>query len=265
MNKTPQERSTEIIRINSIYEVPPIDTLRAYPREKLLKLIFADNVSRNRDSIWKFLKRELPGFQIRFPGGDPEIILAKLITTEEVIACQHFFERCAQDYRKLGSQLIFQLAEHLGITLQPETLYATFSKVMSTKKQTGNMGPWHYSFHGFHCCFVNNNTNQVIEVPIVFGFEFGDLDPYFFTAFIKSTPAYNPLPVAIYEDYEDGRIINNTLLSLGKFEKINSIFNTPGIVVSNREKVNIPRHNMETFKKERSTFSLLKLFRLKRS
>jgi hypothetical protein len=79
-----------------------------------------------------------------------------------------------------------------------------------------------------------------MEVPLVFGLEFGDLDPYFFTKFIKSTPSYKPLPVDIFEDYADGVRINEKMISLGKFEKISSnVGNHYGTVVTDRKKVEI--------------------------
>lgn len=80
----------------------------------------------------------------------------------------------------------------------------------------------------------------MIEVPLVFGQEFGDLDPYFFSKYIKSTPKYRPLPVDIFEDYQDGARINEKMLSLGKFERISSnVGNHYGIVVADRQKVEI--------------------------
>ncbi|MBC7388100.1 MAG: hypothetical protein H7329_02720 [Opitutaceae bacterium] len=123
------------------------------------------------------------------------------------------------------------------------------------KRQIGNVGNWKYFIHGFHCGFENNETRQIIEVPLVFGLEFGDLDPYFFTRFIKSTPNYQPLPVDIYVDYADGVRINEKMISLGKFERINSnVGNHYGIVVTDRQKVEIKSHKeLESLFKEKNT------------
>ena len=92
-------------------------------------------------------------------------------------------------------------------------------------------------------CILYVKINQdcsLIEVPLVFGQEFGDLDPYFFSKFIKSTPKYKPLPVDIFEDYDDGARINEKMLSLGKFERISSnVGNHYEIVVADRQKVEI--------------------------
>ena len=63
-------------------------------------------------------------------------------------------------------------------------------------------------FTDFTVDLRTSNQGQLIEVPLVFSLEFGDLDPYFFTKYIKSTSDYKPLPVEIYEDYADGVRIN---------------------------------------------------------
>ena len=124
--------------------------------------------------------------------------------------------------------------------LNKDSPIVTFNELKRDKRQTGKVEDWRYFVHGFHCGFENNNTGQVIEVPLVFGLEFGDLDPYFFTRYIKSTPKYNPLPVDIFEDYADGVRINEKMISLGKFERISSnIGNHYGVVVADRQKVEI--------------------------
>jgi hypothetical protein len=108
------------------------------------------------------------------------------------------------------------------------------------KRQIGTIERWRYYVHGFHCGFENTETGQLIEVALVFGLEFGDLDPDFFSKFIKSTPNYKPIPVDIFEDYADGVRIIDKMVSLGKFEKISSnIENHYGVVVTDRPKVKI--------------------------
>jgi hypothetical protein len=159
----------------------------------------------------------------------------KLITPEEVEANQIFFEKCAFEHRELATKLILELIEFFKIDISNDIPYIAFVKYWQKNGQSGKMKDWKFFFHGFHCSFKNVITNQYIEIPIVFGLEFGDLDPYFFTQYIKSTSRYFPLPVEINDNYKDGLTIIEKMLSIGKFEKINSNFkNHYGAVIKNR-------------------------------
>ncbi len=247
------ERTTDIITINSIGQIPTLESIREIPRERTLKLVFDSLTNNQRETIGQKLRTELDGFSVGIHTREPVISIAKLITDKEVEDNQDFFEQCAKDYRKLGEELIFKLADKLNTIINSDHPLATFNKFRANDQQIGKVENWKYFLHGFHCGFHNEKTGQYIEVPLIFGLEFGDLDPYFFTQFIKSTPNYKPLPVNIYENYADGERINNKMLSLGKFEKINSnVGNHAGIVVTDREKVEIKsyRELNELYKKE---------------
>jgi len=237
---TPLNRTTDIITINSVGQIPTLDTIRSIPRERTIKLVFEKEVQSQREAIGQNLKTELVGFQVGIHTIEPEINIAKLITDKEIEDNQDFFEQCAKDYRQLGEELLFKLVDKLNLKLNKDFPMETFKR---DKRQIGKLENWRYFVHGFHCGFENNKTGQMIEVPLVFGQEFGDLDPYFFTKFIKSTPKYRPLPVEIFEEYADGVRINERMLSLGKFEKISSnVGNHYGIVVADRQKVEIKSH-----------------------
>jgi hypothetical protein len=257
------KRTTEIITIDSIYQIPSLEEIRKMPRTQTLKVIFENSVQNQREYIGQNFKKELQGFQIGIHHLNPEINIAKLITDQEIEEHQLFFENCAKDYRELGKKLIFRLAEQLKVTIDSDCPWISFNKFLSNNKQTGKFEEWRYFFHGYHCGFENKKTGQMIEVPLVFSLEFGDLDPYFFTNFIKSTSHYKPLPVEIYEDYADGKQINNKMLSLGKFEHINSNFkNHYGIVVRDREKVEIKEYRPEE-QIEKRKFNFWNLLRVK--
>lgn len=233
-------RTTDIITINSVGQIPKLDAIRSIPRERTIKLVFEKEVQSQREAIGQNLKTELVGFQVGIHTIEPEINIAKLITDKEIDDNQDFFEQSAKDYRQLGEELLFKLVDKLDLNLNKDFPMETFNELKQGKRQIGNLENWRYFVHGFHCGFENNKTGQKIEVPLVFGQEFGDLDPYFFTRFIKSTLKYRPLPVKIYEEYADGVRIIERMLSLGKFERIcSNVGNHYGIVVADRQKVEI--------------------------
>lgn len=231
-------RKTEVIHVNSIENIPSIETIQELPRQRKLKLIFADSMQPQREVIGEHLKNKLGGFQVGIHTTEPEINIAKLITGSEIELQQNFFELAAKEYRQLAQKLIYELAESLGITINKNYPLESFLK--RSIKQTGKMNDWNYDLHGFHCCFYHRETEQYIEVPLVFGLEFGSLDPWFFILYIKSSPQYQPLPVEIFEDYADGKRIIDKMVELKKFEIINSnLENYFGVVVTDREKMAI--------------------------
>lgn len=236
-------RTTDIINITTIGQIPTLEAIRAIPRERTLKLIFEKDIQDQKEAVGQNLINKLFGFQVEIHTIDPEINISKLITDKEIDDNQDFFEQCAKDYRLLGEELLFKLVDKLGLKLNKDFPMETFNQLKRDKRSIGKVGGWRYFVHGFHCGFENNKTGQLIEVPLVFGFEFGDLDPYFFSKFIKSTPNYRPLPVDIFEDYADGVRISERMISLGKFERISSnVGNHYGIVVTERQKVEIKSH-----------------------
>jgi len=262
------EREVEIIRVSEKGQIPSVDAIRSLPRTKRLKIIFEEALHSEREVIGNELKEKLNGFLVGIHVLDPEINISKLITAEEVINNQDFFEQCAKDYRALGEKLIFEMAASYNLDLSADSPWIIFGALRNSKKQTGTINGWRYDFHGFHCGFSNFESGQEIEVPLVFSLEFGDLDPYFFSRFIRSTKSYHPLPVEIYEDYSDGKQILETMLRLGKFEHIHSnIGNHNGIVVTDREKVEIkpfvPESKTDNYTKRKFSFSNLFRFKTK--
>ena len=119
----------------------------------------------------------------------------------------------------------------------------------------------------FYLWTTLKKAKQEIEVPIAFGLEFGALDPYFFSNYIKSTAQYQPLPVDIYDDYLDGRRIIERLTTTGVLEKINATLpNYFGTVPTNRtNKVTVETvEQMIDLLKPKPKFSLFKFLKFKR-
>jgi len=252
------ERTIQIISAASPDQLPDLDEISNTPRQIKLKIVFEEPVRHLRKSYGEDLEKLLPGFQIAIHNTEHEINICKLITNEEIENNQLFFLQCAKDYRNLGTTLITRLIEIKKITLNTDFPFLTLNKFRNSKRNdSGKVDQWDYFFHGYHCGFQHRKTKQKIEVPYMFGMEFGDLDPYFFSIFIKSTSEYQPLPVDIYDDFEDGKKILDVMLSLGHLEKIHSnIEHHSGTVVKDRDKVDIKVFNPETdFVKSQSKFS----------
>lgn len=234
------EKIIHLINIKSAEELPRVEDIIRRPRHQQIKIIFEPSVLHLRENYGEDLKRKLTNYFIAIHTIEPEINISKLISDEEVIFNKTFFIQCAKDYEDLGNQLVQLFCIEKNIELNKEFPSSTFNNLKGIKNQAGKVGNWKYHIHGFHCHFKNINTGQEIEVPFMFGMEFGVLDPYFFSLYIKSTPKYHPLPVDIYLDFYDGERIIKVLLSLGLLEKISSnLEGHTGIVVKDRKKVEI--------------------------
>ena len=154
----------------------------------------------------------------------------------------------------MATKLINEFAEKHNLEIDPESPMDTLCHTNKLGyKPVGEINGWRYAFHGIHCAFSNLKTGQHIEVPLTYGLEFGQLDPYFFIGFIKSTKEYQPLPVGIYCDYADGWRILEKMAEIGKFEYVNSNWpNEKGMVVADREKVEVKVYNPDVeFEEER--------------
>lgn len=224
---------------NKIDEIPDFKSIKLLQRGVEWKILFSDKIKSKREKIGRQWKFEHPEFRIGIHTIEPEINIVKLITDKEIEENQDFFEQCAKDYRNLATKLINEFIDNYNLEINPkypmDTLYHTEKLGY---KPIGEINEWRYAFHGIHCAFSNLKTGQHIEVPLTYGLEFGELDPYFFTGFIKSTRKYKPLPVEIYCDYADGVRILEKMVKIGKFEYIDSNWSDKkGIVVTDREKV----------------------------
>ncbi len=138
-------RTTDIITINSVGQIPTLELIRAIPRERTLKLVFGNEVQKNRESVGQKFKNELLDFNVGIHLIEPEINIAKLITDKEIENNQDFFEQCAKDYRQLGEELLFKLVDKLDLKLNKYFPMETFNDLKRDKRQIGKVEDWRYS------------------------------------------------------------------------------------------------------------------------
>lgn len=152
------DRTTDIIIIKSIDQLPSIDEIKSISRERALKLVFKGNINKQREQIGQNLEYALSGFQVLIHTIDPELNIVKLITDKEIEDHQYFFEQCAKDYGYLGGQLVFMLVDKLDLNLNKDFPLDTFNELKQDDRQIGTVGEWRYFVHGFHCGFQHLTT-----------------------------------------------------------------------------------------------------------
>ncbi len=197
------ERAVTKMTCDAIESLPSIEQIQAIPRDMTLCVSFSPALHQIRERIGAEWKEKLHGFSVGVHRLKPEINIGKLISDEEIAEHAAFFETCARDYRNLATELIYLLATHLNETIDPDNAMETFAKYKAGR-QRGRMEKWDYTVHGAHCGFIHRRTGQTIEVYLITPLEFGVLDPFFFIEFIKTTAAYRPLPVDLFDSYADG-------------------------------------------------------------
>ncbi|WP_413511855.1 DUF6896 domain-containing protein [Myroides odoratus] len=261
------ESIEKVLHINHLDQIPSDSYIENLSRNINLIMEFAANIEPERQRVGEALKVKFPHHAVGVYWNEPKIGIQKLITDEEIDLNQTVLEQYALDYRELATKLIYGLSEQLNIDLNKEVPYIAFLNYWQTKGQSGRYKEWKFFFHGLHGHFYNTKTKQEIEVPIAFGLEFGALDPYFFSKYIKSTPQYYPLPVDIYDDYSEGWRIIERLTTKGIFEKINStVPQLLGTVPKNRAN-KVPVETVEDIRhviKPKPKFNLLKFLKLKK-
>jgi hypothetical protein len=225
------------ITCTSLDELPTSTQIHAMSRGIRYEITFAEAIQPHRERIAEQWRNEFPHFSIGIYRDEPKLSIEKLITDQEIIDNQLFFEKCAIDYGVLARDLIFRLAEQSKVPITESFPFNLVHTLRERGQRKGTMGAWHYRFYEFKCIFIHELTKQKIEVALMYFFEFGHLDPDDFIEYIQTTIEYQPLPVVIYDNfYDDSRILNK-MLELGLLEYVPCRIETrKGLVPKNRVK-----------------------------
>jgi len=199
-------------------------------------------------------KSSLPdNFLIRAIHESNSIRVEKLITYTEITSNQVFFKKCAEDYNCLANELMEQFQNMFKIKPYIDVPFITMNNYYENPHGSGElMGNWLYEFHGMELRFTNIITNQVVEIFLNYGGEFGVLDPLFFINYIKSTDKYKPLPVKLLHNFHDGHRVIEVMTELDLFEKIHSNFSVEPSreIIKSRDKKVIKVVNKDEFFQE---------------
>lgn len=141
-----------IIICNSEEELPTLEDITSFERGIQYQIVFGEKIRDVREQIGEAWKNALPNFLVGIPRIEDRIGIQKLISSEEIIVNQDFFEQCAKDYGELGKKLICQLAEKFKV----EIVTATFSAV-----------PFPFA-NAFANNPVSNNANNPIFLIVYF-------------------------------------------------------------------------------------------------
>jgi hypothetical protein len=184
-------------------------------------------------SVVEQLASALPECSV-FDSGAGWITVKKVIRAEAVVANTTAFVAAARLFRQTASALASRLARRLRV--EPDRLLdlgrnrdsgswlSCLQGLLGLPRRTSLDRVWDYAFHGLECRFENRVTGQVVEVRLGFGGEFGVLDPYFFTLFVKSTPGLAHLARLLRDDFHDAARVLKILYGAGYLRVVEDRF-----------------------------------------
>ncbi|WP_145150065.1 DUF6896 domain-containing protein [Paenibacillus xylanexedens] len=119
--------------------------------------------------------------------------------TEELLAVMDMYQRIA---RQLIDQLILETdqPDRMEILAGAYDMLTNADVIHGGEELTGN---WFFDVHGEHCIFQNTETGQTLEVSLSSPEDVGNMDPYFFYNFIKTTPELAYLTAYFENPFKD--------------------------------------------------------------
>ncbi|MCW3791697.1 hypothetical protein OM416_08905 [Paenibacillus sp. LS1] len=119
--------------------------------------------------------------------------------TEELLTVMDMYQRIA---RELIEQLILETdqPDRMEILAGAYDMLTNADAIHGGEELTGD---WFFDVHGEHCMFQNTETGQTLEVSLGSPEDVGNMDPYFFYNFIKTTPEIAYLTAYFENPFKD--------------------------------------------------------------
>jgi hypothetical protein len=199
----PAARSSTPLRrsCTDVVSVPPAAALErlAVPGRHVV-LQFPSSCKADKESLISRLRPLLPDHSVfdsgPGPGGTTCVTVLKVIDERVVLGSLPLFLAAIRDFSDTADRLCRGLAA--AHRFGPEELLARGEEI-----EEGRVDGWSYYFHGQECCFTGQETGQVVDVQLKFGDEFGVLDPYFLSRFIRTTPAHREAARLLRDNFHD--------------------------------------------------------------
>lgn len=111
-----------------------------------------------------------------------------------------------ETYKRVAQELIEKLISETSQSEKEEIINGAYHLLSNEEVLNGEeylSGNWHFDVHGEHCMFENAETGQTLEVSLGSKNDVGNMDPYFFYNFLKSTAIYEHLIVYFENPFGD--------------------------------------------------------------
>ena len=181
------------MEINKPLEIREIKNLLTKKKE-ILFLLKEGTFSRK---YIRSIQIELPNYLVNEIKWLNKLIIVPSISTKTVLDNLSEFYYCIELFDKTAHHLMKIMAETFDINLSnSDEIYDL--KMNRSEKQRGKINSeWRYHFHGKGCSFINIKTEQFLDVQIINGLEYGELDNYFLMKFIQTTKSLKKMSLII--------------------------------------------------------------------
>jgi len=225
-------------------EIPPAEELAARAVTGRHVVLHLAGLPREPvENLLHDLEQRLPDHSVfvSYPaphGGIDAITVYKVIDRAAVLGDLPLWLLAVREYVALADDLCVRLATAHG--LKPAELLA--NRHRGRCAAVGRLGAWRYHFHGFQCQFLHRD-GTVVDVNVCHGDEFGTLDPYFFSRYVRSSPARRDAAALLSDDFHDACRVFTILTRLGRLKTISAPvaghqgYSLPRLVLAERPQV----------------------------
>ncbi len=151
------------------------------------------------------LQKELPVYVVSEIRWINNLYIGPSISTKTVLENLHGFYKCIEEFDKTAHYLMNLMADTFNINLNNSSELYDLKRNRSDKQRGTINSAWKYHFHGKGCSFTNSITEQFLDIQIVNGLEFGELDTYYLMKFIQTTESLKEMSIVLNNEFNNMR------------------------------------------------------------
>jgi hypothetical protein len=211
---------------HSVADLPPLSAIRALANDDHHLVLHIDPQPGESSFDERFvidrLAPDLPDYTVFNSGG--AVTIKKVIAEASILESADAIVSAALQFRRTADDLMTQLSRKLGIPFEafyrlehhPLLRGRWFKSTWSGRLNSR----WSYGFHGYQCRFRDKSSCQKLDVELGFDGEFGVLDPFFFAAFVRTTPGLNAIAALFRDNFHDPLRTFEVLERTGRLTKV---------------------------------------------
>jgi hypothetical protein len=181
------------------------------------------------------LQKEFPNHLVSEIKWMNKLFIVPSISTNTVLENLSEFYKCIELFDKTAHYLMNLMADTFEINLNNSSELYDLKRNRSDKQRGSINNEWKYHFHGKGCSFTNSNTEQFLDVQIINGLEYGELDTYYLMKFIQTTESLNEMSLILNDESNNMRKVIE-ILRMNDYLKELPAENNDGLIINRNRK-----------------------------